>query len=292
MNTSTFITKAIAVHGHLYDYEAAVYVNAKTAVAIVCTTHGVFYQQPELHICRRAGCPMCAYERRACTRRKNTPWLSFDQARAVVRAQQFKNITQWNKWCKSSDRPINIPACPKVTYKHQWNGWGDWLGNCIEWLSFEAARDVVRTFGLRSYEDWVFFCNTQQRKPPNVPFEPKKIYKDEWIGWADWLGYTSRSNGALPGMVYVLQHPSLPQNVIKVGRSYRLDKRLYEHNRITQQSMVVLATFETQDMAMSEKQAHEAILSIGKRFKYLRHKEYFEVRNVEEAIAAIKTAIA
>lgn len=292
MDTSTFITKASAIHDQKYNYAAVVYINAHTPVTITCTRHGAFAQLPDLHLRRKSGCPVCAYEQRASTRRARTPWLSFEDARALVHTQRFSNIAQWNSWCKSGNKPVNIPASPKITYKNKWGGWGDWLGNRVEWLCFDDARRIVHTFNLRSYEDWLLFCTSKQRKPTNIPFEPKKIYRDRWISWADWLGYTSRANGALPGVIYILQHPALPPNVIKVGRSYRLEKRLYEHNRVTQQTMTVLSAFPTENMVLAEQRAHAAVLSVGKRFKYRNHKEYFEVNNVHQAIEAITTAIA
>lgn len=59
MNHLEFESKAIAKHGHRYDYSKAVVSNNRTKVEIVCKDHGVFLQAPDHHI-RGRGCPSCA----------------------------------------------------------------------------------------------------------------------------------------------------------------------------------------------------------------------------------------
>lgn len=54
----SFIEKARAVHGDLYDYTNVEYVNAKTKVSIACANHGAFGQTPNDHL-NGKGCPSC-----------------------------------------------------------------------------------------------------------------------------------------------------------------------------------------------------------------------------------------
>lgn len=53
-----FISKAKNVHGEKYNYDIVNYINAKTKVDIICPTHGVFSQIPDLHLSGK-GCPKC-----------------------------------------------------------------------------------------------------------------------------------------------------------------------------------------------------------------------------------------
>lgn len=53
-----FITKARAVHGNKYDYSLVKYVNNRTNVDIVCSTHGIFSQTPDTHLVG-SGCAGC-----------------------------------------------------------------------------------------------------------------------------------------------------------------------------------------------------------------------------------------
>lgn len=290
MTTEKFIRAAEEVHGDLYDYSRAVYTKSTVPVVITCSVHGQFSQAPHLHVNRRAGCPACAQLKRVASRRALTEWLPYDEARAVVRSQQFTTISEWNSWGKT-DKPTNIPSSPRTTYHSQWKGWSDWLGNERVWLEFDEARAVVRTLGLRSYEDWVFFCNALQKKPHNIPFEPKKIYEAQWRGWGDWLGYASRSNGDLAGIIYVIRQSNLPTDVVKVGRTYRLDKRIYEHRRIQRTELDVICTFDVPNMREAEVVSHNIAREHGTPYPHYNHKEYFCISNIPAFVYALERAL-
>lgn len=286
MTIEDFIVAAKQVHGSRYSYGQAIYTRMKDPILIGCSQHGLFSQTPYQHLIRGSNCPRCSYAQRAASRKQSGNWLTFEEARGVVRAQQLNNISMWNAWCKAN-KPTNVPSSPRTTYRSQWKGWSDWLGTERVWLDFREARAVVRTFNLRSYEDWVFFCNTLQKKPQDIPFEPKKIYKDQWKGWSDWLGYTSRANGDLPGIIYILRQSNLPPDVVKVGRTYRLDKRMYEHKRIQNTTLSIIHTFDVSNMREAEIIAHRVARECGVPYSHYNHKEYFRILDVPAFVYAL-----
>ena len=52
-------------------------------------------------------------------------------------------------------------------------------------LPFEEAREMARSMGLTSYEEWSeYACPGTYRLPRN----PDEVWADEWLGWDDWLG--------------------------------------------------------------------------------------------------------
>jgi hypothetical protein len=57
--TDEFIKKAIAKHGNKYLYHNVIYKNSKTKVDIICKTHGLYPQSPDMHL-GGTGCPRCA----------------------------------------------------------------------------------------------------------------------------------------------------------------------------------------------------------------------------------------
>ena len=57
-STKSFVTKALAVHGNLYDYSEVDYKGTKEYVKIGCLKHGIFEQWPNNHILGH-GCPVC-----------------------------------------------------------------------------------------------------------------------------------------------------------------------------------------------------------------------------------------
>lgn len=56
--TEQFIEDARAVHGNKYDYSQVKYVNNRTKVKIICPEHGIFKQEPRLHLSGK-GCQEC-----------------------------------------------------------------------------------------------------------------------------------------------------------------------------------------------------------------------------------------
>ena len=59
----------------------------------------------------------------------NRGFLPFDKALLYVRSLKLKTQKEWYAWSKSEERPDNIPAGPRATYKHDgWQGFRHWLG--------------------------------------------------------------------------------------------------------------------------------------------------------------------
>jgi hypothetical protein len=110
---------------------------------------------------------------------------------------QFRSREEYSKWCKSGQKPDDIPADPAAVYKDQWKGWGDWLGTGYiipanrTYRSFTEARAHTHTLHLDSTDKWFEYCKSGN-KPDDIPANPNVVYEDEWIGWPDWLGYEER----------------------------------------------------------------------------------------------------
>jgi hypothetical protein len=52
----------------------------------------------------------------------------FDEARAFVHTLALKRKSDWRSYCRSGDKPHDIPARPDHVYAEEgWVGWGDWL---------------------------------------------------------------------------------------------------------------------------------------------------------------------
>ena len=59
--TDEYVKEAISKHGDKYDYSKTKYVNNTTKVCVICPIHGEFWVNPEKHIHRGDGCPLCSY---------------------------------------------------------------------------------------------------------------------------------------------------------------------------------------------------------------------------------------
>ena len=59
LGIDSFKLKAIEIHGNFYDYSKCNYTSAHDKIKILCPIHGGFYQTPNDHVEKRAGCPDC-----------------------------------------------------------------------------------------------------------------------------------------------------------------------------------------------------------------------------------------
>lgn len=62
ISATRFLARARQVHGDLYAYPLEQYQGYRRPMAIVCQTHGVFWQTPIQHIQIATRCPRCAHE--------------------------------------------------------------------------------------------------------------------------------------------------------------------------------------------------------------------------------------
>lgn len=93
--------------------------------------------------------------------------------------------------------PQNIPANPSTVYKRQgtWKSWGDFLSTGTIapqdkiFISYEIARATNIERNIQSITEWENFKNSSEY-PDNYPLAPTMVYKDNWVGWAEYLGKT------------------------------------------------------------------------------------------------------
>jgi superfamily II DNA or RNA helicase len=130
-------------------------------------------------------------------------YISFEEARDFVRNLSFENENDYRFWSKNN-RPPNIPSHPQKVYKDKgWVSWGDWYGtNTIStnnriYLPFNEAKKLVRSFNLKNQKEWYAWSKSDKR-PDNIPGNPNKIYKTEFISLGDFVGYRDGWGDFLP----------------------------------------------------------------------------------------------
>ena len=136
--------------------------------------------------------------------------MAFEEARDYVRTLGLNSDKEWWEWCKSGERPPDIPSDPYITYKTAgWLSWGDFLGydeghvatkrklrNNPKRRSFTEALGYARSLGLKSLMEWREFVKSGE-KPSDIPSYPDRFYKGKgWKSWGDFLGY---NEGYMPG---------------------------------------------------------------------------------------------
>ena len=122
-------------------------------------------------------------------------YRNFVDGRKFVRKLNLKNGKEWKAYCRSGDKPADIPSSPNRNYKNiGWISMGDFLGTGriatynIIYRSFKDARKFVQTLNLKSGKEWTEYTKSG-KKPHDIPNTPDHIYKNiGWISMGDFLG--------------------------------------------------------------------------------------------------------
>jgi hypothetical protein len=59
---------------------------------------------------------------------QNRQYRSFEEAKKFVHRLGLQRLEEWDEYCKSGNKPEDIPARPPQTYENEWISWPDWLG--------------------------------------------------------------------------------------------------------------------------------------------------------------------
>ena len=71
----------------------------------------------------------------------NKKYRPFEDTRKFVRSLGVETQQEWHDWCKTHQKPDDIPYSVDKTYKNKgWKGWKDFLGPNVRWKSFEECR--------------------------------------------------------------------------------------------------------------------------------------------------------
>ena len=136
---------------------------------------------------------------------KNKNWLSYEEASKVCRKARITGEKDFFERSKNGTLPKGVPSRPYVVYKNKgWVSWGIFLGTgslyniARKFWPFKKARAYVRKiaiqYGIKNEKpDWRIFCRSG-KLPKEIPQNPPRTYKKEWISWGDWLGTGTQSN--------------------------------------------------------------------------------------------------
>jgi hypothetical protein len=134
----------------------------------------------------------------------NREYLPYEEAKEFVHKLNLKKTKEWQQYCKSGNKPNNIPNDPRSTYENKgWTSMGDFLGtNFIhakfkKYLSYQETKEFVSKLGFENREQWKDYCKSGN-KPDNIPSNLNHIYKNEgWISWGDFLNNKNKKGGWL-----------------------------------------------------------------------------------------------
>lgn len=140
---------------------------------------------------------------------KNRHYMSYDEAKKIVKTYKLKSQKEWLEYCKKPDFPNDIPKSPAVVYKGQgWVNMFDWLGIKSRWVSdkvllnYSEAIEFVHKLQFKNWHDWRFYIK-DENFPEFIPKQPNKFYiNNGWVNWGEWLGSGKVSNKKMDFLPY------------------------------------------------------------------------------------------
>ncbi len=125
----------------------------------------------------------------------------FKSAKKFVSTLNLKDITEWNEYCKSGNKPDDIPSDPESIYKNKgWKTMKYWL-NIRKSESYppfaEAvveARKLAKIHNITGIETWRLAC--EGGKIVHLSSTPYITYRKEWKGIGYWLGNGKQQENA------------------------------------------------------------------------------------------------
>ncbi len=137
-------------------------------------------------------------------------WLNYEDALELVKNKMnelnLSGQVDFVKFRKSKNYPNNVPTDPLRVYGDKCD-MSEWYGtgrkriikreSINSNLSFKEAKEIVKNYKEKpnpSQISWVEYHNERfdLMKKDGIVQRPDIKYKEEWIGWADWLGYSKK----------------------------------------------------------------------------------------------------
>lgn len=162
-------------------------------------------------------------------RPKNQNYLSYEEARAVIREELIPSMSKYKEWW-NREKPKTIPRFPYRVYIDEWVSWNDFLGTDNKfndrsgrsWRQYDEGAMWAHSLKLKSSDEWFEYCKTNEL-PADIPTRPDLVYTNKWTSWNHWLG--NKTTQAIEAkqqaqniqVYYIIHEKDVPGNVFTFG---------------------------------------------------------------------------
>ena len=132
-------------------------------------------------------------------------WLPYETVKSWVQQMGFKSYPQYRDYAKTRVLPQGVPACPRSAYKDDYVSDTDFFGERPdEFVPFDVARIKARRMQFESKAKYQEYCREHEKPKSSMkmPVWPSRIYSEEFVDWADFLGSDRISNAKREFMPY------------------------------------------------------------------------------------------
>ena len=127
---------------------------------------------------------------------KYSNYFSYNEAKKYIKKFKISTIPEFIKLRNASKFSNRIPNSPSFTYKKEWDGWGEFLGNnkiafhLIKWKSLKQLKSFAKKNKITSGYKWRKYYEDNNLEPESgIPksLDSHLINKKMWKGWKDFF---------------------------------------------------------------------------------------------------------
>jgi Type III restriction enzyme, res subunit/Phage-integrase repeat unit len=110
-----------------------------------------------------------------------TGFLPFEEARRIARSLGLKSEDEWSNYCRTGQKPDNIPTAPHAVYEKEWVGYDDFLG--YEGLLTlrkvkELLRDLIKSKVIYQWNEAVLYSFLLRKGLLNLQSRHTQFFKN------------------------------------------------------------------------------------------------------------------
>jgi len=153
----------------------------------------------------------------------HTEYWPYQDAKDFIQRQKIPSYTHWLAW-HDVNKPTFVPKYPDqiAGYKHEWESWGEFLGN----------DNIAHVY--RAYRSWIEHLKyahmlqvgtqgqwTDVNHPKDIHQRPNDYFKGDWKSWDHFLGRNTAERITVRqlqiGVLYIIHENGYPANVLRIG---------------------------------------------------------------------------
>jgi len=131
------------------------------------------------------------------TRKKDNVYYTYEEAKKWIK-DNFDKLSSidYRKMTKNDELPLFMPKKPERYYeKDGFNGYDFFISKKKErtyYYPYDECKkiviNIIKENNIKTSRDWKKWAKTKSSEYSKIPSNPNQFFKDEWLGWDDWLG--------------------------------------------------------------------------------------------------------
>jgi len=163
-------------------------------------------------------------------------YFTFDELKKLLKERNIKTPGEYQRIRVNNAFELKMPWRPSTYYRSEWKGWNDFLGLGAGsfwgsvYYTYEELKEYVQKNNIKTPKGYYEFRDNKEHEK-KMPMRLFDFYRNEWIGWNDFLGLGADGENVVVTPVRAFKKKMLTyqefKNVIIEYKIYRKTDYLY-----------------------------------------------------------------